>query len=308
MNKPKVSVGLPIYNGQKFLGRALESILGQDFEDFELIISDNASVDETGNICRSYAAKDRRIHYSRNDVNIGAARNFNKVFHAARGKYFKWAAHDDECRQSLLSRCVEYLDDSSDLVTMVYAQGKLIDQEGQTILAGLDQIEARDPRPYMRLARVLWSLNYCDPIFGLIKTDVLRKTQLIGGFFGTDNVLLGELALHGEIRKLDEILFKLRAHPNRSMKAHPGARARAEWFNPLAATKLFILPDWERMVCEMLKTVIRSELSPVDKSKCCLTVLGVHYWRRFRNAGGRYKAQVKSWIKKHGPGYREIVK
>ena len=308
MNKPKVSVGLPVYNGQEFLEKALECILGQDFEDFELIISDNASVDETGDICRSYAAKDKRIHYSRNDVNIGAARNYNKVFHAAKGKYFRWAAHDDECRQSLLRRCVEYLDDSSDLVAMVYARGELIDEEGQTILAGLDRIESRDPRPYRRLARILWSLNYCDPIFGLIKTDVLEKTQLIGGFFGADNVLLGELALRGEIRELDEILFKLRAHSHRSMKANPSARARAAWFDPLAASKLFILPDWERMVCEMLKTVLRSELSPVEKSKCCLTVLGVHYWRRFRNAGGRYKAQAKSWIEMHRAGYREVAK
>jgi len=296
MNKPKVSVGLPVYNGQEFLERALECILGQDFEDFELIISDNASVDETSDICRSYAAKDKRILYSRNDFNIGAARNYNKVFHAAKGKYFKWATHDDECRESMLRRCVEYLDNSSSVVTMVYARGELIDAKGQTILAGLDQIESRDPRPYMRLARILWSLNYCDPIFGLIKTNVLEKTQLIGGFFGADNVLLGDLAMRGEIHELDEVLFRLRAHSHRSMKANPSARARAIWFDPLAANKLFILPDWERMVCEMLKTALRSDLSTVEKNKCCLTVLAVHYWRRFRNAGGRYKAQAKSWI------------
>jgi glycosyltransferase involved in cell wall biosynthesis len=308
MNKPKVSIGLPVYNGQAFLDRALECILKQDFEDFELIISDNASVDETGTICKSYAERDNRIQYSRNDVNIGAAGNYNKVFHAAKGKYFRWMAHDDECRESLLRRCVEYLDDSPEFVTMVYARGELIDVEGKTLLPGLDRIESRDPRPYRRLSRILWSLNYCDPIFGLIKSDILRKTQLIGAFFGADNVLLGQLALRGEIRELSEILFRLRAHSQRSMQANPSARARAAWYDPSAANRIFILPDWERMVLEMLKAVLNSDLPPVEKRKCFLTVLGVHYWRRIRSVGGRYKCHIKSWITANQALFREIMK
>ena len=120
MKDPKVSIGLPVYNGQKFIERTLESILNQDFDDFELIISDNASEDKTEYICRRYVQKDSRIRYSRNDVNVGAGENYNKVFKLAKGKYFKWAAHDDECHRTMLRRCVEVLDCAPDSVVMVY--------------------------------------------------------------------------------------------------------------------------------------------------------------------------------------------
>lgn len=293
MNRPRVSIGMPVFNGADFIRQSVQSILFQDYEDFELIISDNASTDETEAICRGFADNDTRIRYERNEVNIGAAGNYSKVFRAARGRYFKWAAHDDECHPAMLRRCVEFLDESTNSVAMVYPRAELIDEQGQTLIAGLDRIECRDSRPHRRLAHLLWALNYCDPVFGLMKTEYLRKTQLIGRFFGADYVLLGELAMRGELRELDEILFRLRAHSRRSMKANPGARARAAWYDPTATRKRFILPDWERMVWEMLKSVRDSQLPTTEKAKCFMTVPGMHYWRRFRNAGGRVKERVK---------------
>ena len=101
-DRPRVSIGLPVYNGENFLEFALDSILGQTFQDFELIISDNASTDATESICRRYAAKDSRIRYYRNPNNQGAAQNYNRVFALARGEYFKWAAHDDVCKPNYL--------------------------------------------------------------------------------------------------------------------------------------------------------------------------------------------------------------
>jgi glycosyltransferase involved in cell wall biosynthesis len=294
MNRPRVSIGMPVFNGADFIQKSLRSLLVQDYEDFELIISDNASTDETSLICREFAGNDARIRYTRNEINLGAAWNYNKVFQAARGKYFKWAAHDDECHPTMLGRCVEFIEDTPDTVTMVYPQAELIDGEGNTLLTGLDQIECRDPRPHRRLARLLQSLNHCDPVFGLIKTEFLRRTKLIAPFFGADYVLLGELSMLGEIWELDEILFRLRAHSRRSMKANPGARARAAWYDPTAARKLFILPDWERMIWEMFKAVRRSQLSTSEKVKCCTVVIGLHYWQRFRNTGGRFKRQIKA--------------
>ena len=295
MNRPRVSIGMPVFNGADFIRQSVRSIQFQDYDDFELIISDNASTDETEAICRGFADNDTRIRYERNEINIGAAGNYNKVFRAARGEYFKWAAHDDECHPAMLRRCVEFLDESTNSVAMVYPRAELIDEQGQSVVAGLDRIECRDPRPHRRLAHLLWSLNYCDPVFGLIKSEFLRKTQLIGRFFGADYVLLGELAMLGEIRELDEVLFRLRAHSRRSMKANPGARARAAWYDPTAARRLFILPDWERMVWEMLKAVRESQLPPTEKAKCFMTVPGMHYWRRFRSAGGRMKERVKEY-------------
>src|SRR5947207_10432807 len=117
---PKVSIGLPVFNGEKFLAGALNGLLQQEFEDFELIISDNASTDSTEAICRDFATKDRRIRYQRNKTNIGASGNYNRVFELARGDFFKWASHDDECHPSLVRRCLETFDDAPALAVLVF--------------------------------------------------------------------------------------------------------------------------------------------------------------------------------------------
>ena len=127
---PRVSIGLPVYNGEKFIREAIDSIFSQTFEDFELIISDNGSTDRTQQICQAYAAQDLRIRYYRNKKNIGAARNYNLVFELASGEYFKWAAHDDLCAPEYLERCVEILDRDPDVV-LCYPKTSIIDEHGE---------------------------------------------------------------------------------------------------------------------------------------------------------------------------------
>src|SRR5262245_57216615 len=92
---PRVSIGLPVYNGAKYLAEAIDSLLEQTFSDFELIISDNGSTDATPAICEEYAAKDGRIRFLRQEINRGLAWNWNCVLEESRGAYFKWAACDD---------------------------------------------------------------------------------------------------------------------------------------------------------------------------------------------------------------------
>ena len=297
MSIPRVSVGLPVYNGANFIRQAIESVLAQEYADWELLISDNASTDATEHICRGYASRDERICYHRNKTNLGAAGNYNQVFQLARGEFFRWAAHDDECHPGLLRSCVEALDRARASVTMVYPLGELIDEQGRTLAAPLDRIESHDPRPHRRLARVMWSLNMCDPAFGLIKASALRRTQLIGPFFGADYVLLGELAMLGEIQEVGQVLFRLRAHPKRSVKANPGARAREAWYDPAAARRWFVMPSWERMIWEMVKSAWRAPLPWAERWRCCVAAAGVHYWRRFRNTGGRIKDQIKAGLR-----------
>src|SRR6266568_1753449 len=110
--RPRLSIGLPVYNGDAFLAESLEALLGQTFENFELIISDNASTDGTADICRSYAKQDSRINYIRQPRNIGCARNYNFLVEQARGELFKAAAHDDLYARDLLRLCVEALDEN----------------------------------------------------------------------------------------------------------------------------------------------------------------------------------------------------
>jgi glycosyltransferase involved in cell wall biosynthesis len=300
---PKVSIGMPVFNGANFLRRSISSLLAQDYKDFELVISDNASTDDTESICREFAARDPRIRYCRNSENVGAARNYNRVFHLARGQYFKWAAHDDECHPAMLRRCVDVLDNAADSVLMVYPLAELIDEEGHTLYSVLDRVASADSRPYRRLGHLLRELNMCDPVFGLYKTKYLQKTQLIGPFCGADYVMLGELAMMGEIAELGEVLFRLRAHERRSMQANRSVRARTTWYDPAAAHKWFILPDWEQMVWELMKSASRSDLRVLEKVKCYITIPGVHYWRRFKNAGGRAKRRLKSLL----PGAKDAA-
>ena len=115
-HKPLVSIGMPVYNGENFVKGALDSILAQTFQDFELIISDNASTDKTKEICQKYAAKDQRITLLCNEKNVGAAKNYNRTFYASSGKYFMWLAHDDLIATEYLERCVEILEQNPSIV------------------------------------------------------------------------------------------------------------------------------------------------------------------------------------------------
>jgi glycosyltransferase involved in cell wall biosynthesis len=314
MSRPRVSIGMPVYNGANYLLRSVQSLLAQDYEDFELIISDNGSSDETEPICHELAGGDCRIRYFRNEINRGAAWNYNNVFRLARGEFFKWAAHDDECHPTMFRGCVEVLERAPDRVTMVYALAELIDEQGKTLRPTLDRIEFRDPRPHRRLAHLLWSLRFCDPVFGMFKTKYLKKTRLIGNFFGADIVLLGELAMLGEIWELNAVLFRLRWHLGRSMTANRSSRARAAWFDPGAARQLFVMPDWERMVWELYKSVQRSSLPPAEKLRCCLRIPGTYrYWRRFWPFGERMTKRVKAFLSiaekvKHGYARARILR
>ena len=109
-NYPKVSIGMPVYNGAGFISRTLDSVLGQTFGDLEVVVIDNASTDETPDIVRRIAAGDPRVRYERNDRNIGIPRNFERAYRRSRGTYFKWHAHDDLLAPTFLERCVEVLD------------------------------------------------------------------------------------------------------------------------------------------------------------------------------------------------------
>ena len=106
----KISIGMPVYNGERFVGEALESLIKQTFADFEIIISDNASTDRTAEICRTYAMRDPRIRYVHQPMNVGATRNFQLVLDESVGQYFMWAAADDSWGNSFLEVCLRRLE------------------------------------------------------------------------------------------------------------------------------------------------------------------------------------------------------
>src|SRR5438445_9254453 len=156
MAQPKVSVGLPVYNGERYLQNALTSLLEQDFEDFELIVCDNASTDGTGEICRFFAQKDARIRYFRNETNIGLSANHNRTFELSTGQYFKWAAHDDDFPRAMLTRFVSVMEESEPCVSVVYSPCEYIDEVGSVQGVDSDSVNSNDPWPHKRLAHLLW--------------------------------------------------------------------------------------------------------------------------------------------------------
>ena len=202
----RVSIGLPVYNGERYLVQAIDSLLAQDYEDFELIISDNASLDSTQEICLNYAAADSRVRYYRQETNIGAAKNFNLVLGLSTAPYFKWASHDDWCAPELLTRCVEVLDREPDSV-LCCPRLVVVDEDGQFVAHDISIADdfSTDVR---KRAKQVWSLEYITHLFGVMRTSALKQTGLFRSTSGSDKVLLAELSLLGNFRQiLDDLLF-----------------------------------------------------------------------------------------------------
>ena len=111
-SSPRLSIGLPVFNGERHLKEAVDSLLSQTFSDFELIICDNASTDRTPEICQAYASKDDRIRYYRNSENIGAVQNWYRTFELSSGAYFAGAAHDDVYHPEFMNKCIAIMDEN----------------------------------------------------------------------------------------------------------------------------------------------------------------------------------------------------
>lgn len=231
---PSVTIGLPVYNGANYLADAIESILSQTYSDFEFIISDNASTDETVRICEHYVQEDNRIRYHRSDVNKGAAWNYNYLVEQAKGKYFKWAAHDDICTPTFLESCVEVLDKTPSAV-VCYPLTFVIDGDGEIIGNYSDNLHIRNVESHRRLRQYMRE-NFmrkggmCNPVFGLIRLAALKQTTLIQPFVASDKSLLAQLAILGDFYELPERLFKRRVHNNISTFAHRDLQSRQSWF------------------------------------------------------------------------------
>lgn len=289
--QPLVTVGLPVYNGARYLERALDALLRQDFADFEIVVSDNGSTDATPAILARYAAKDARVRVHTFETNQGAAANYNKTFELARGKYFKWAAHDDEYEPAFLRRCVETFEASDASTVLVYPRARFIDSEGTPIANDRDCLQTTDPSPCRRLAHIIRRVNMANAVFGLIRSDVLRQTRLIDKFIASDYVLLVEIALLGKLVEVPEYLFYRRQHAESSREANLTNREVAAWFDPKAGRAL--LPPRLRLLFEYSRSVLRLRLRTSDRIRCLLAIPRVYYWRRTRVIGGRCKQRLK---------------
>jgi glycosyltransferase involved in cell wall biosynthesis len=275
-NLPRLSIGLPVYNGERFLRFALDSLLEQTFTDFELIISDNASTDSTKVICLEYAARDSRIRYYRNSENIGAAANFNQVFRLARAPFFKWAAADDVISPSFLEKCMAVLEQDP-TVALSYTLANRINSSGE-IEDTYDypmRVDAGDAPT--RFHDLIMVNHFCVAVFGIFRRDVLAQTPLIAKYVGSDRTLLAETGLRGRMIEIPEYLFHRRDHPQTSGRMF-NVYNRLAWFDPARKSKLNLV--YWRVGWEYFRSVTQVSMSWHDKLTCYRSVTGWFKVRR----------------------------
>jgi glycosyltransferase involved in cell wall biosynthesis len=270
---PHVSVGMPVYNGEKYIAQAIESILSQTFWDLELIICDNASTDSTEEICREYARRDSRVRFCRNDHNRGAAWNHNRVVELARGEYFKWQCHDDYCDPTFLEKCLSVVHRDQDVV-LCYPQFVRVDDQGRR-LGIKSSILIGGAEPPARFVSMIYRRDSCEEIYGVMRTAVIRKTALIGPYSNSDDTFLADLILRGKFREVPEPLFFYRIHSAKSTSAYPNRSARMAWFKPNADTR-FSLP-FLLLSGGYISLIWRSPLSWCERTRCYSSLV-VWFW------------------------------
>jgi glycosyltransferase involved in cell wall biosynthesis len=266
--QPRLTVGLPVYNGASYVAESLDALLGQSFEDFELIISDNASTDATGDICRQYEKQDSRVRYHRQPRNIGLAPNHNFVVGEARGELFKWAAGDDLYGRDLLRLCVEAMDADPDVV-LAHSYTAMIDGNG-TVTAALGYPLATSSRSAPERFRSLLFDSGGDDDGGIMRTEVLRRTAMKESYHHADRTIIAELALHGPFYQVPDWLYFRRDHPERAERACPTVRSRCANMDPSRASKLRnpVPRLYAEYIWGYVAAIRRAPLSPADRREC----------------------------------------
>lgn len=218
--RPLVSVGMPVYNGENHITKALDSLLVQTYGNFEVIIADNASTDGTPEICREYADRDRRVTYHRNGTNMGAAWNFTHTLALSAGKYFTWFAHDDTCDRRYLQLMVEFLEDHSDVVACGCSM---------QVLDGSDNVVRTEPLEEI-LPRIEWQVarssffrvgrgNTYLMIYGLYRRESIMAMPIVVREYSGKLILdqselpfLSRVAVAGRMVALPEPVRSYRRH------------------------------------------------------------------------------------------------
>ena len=289
--KPRLSIGLPVYNGENYLAESLDALLGQSYEDFELIISDNASTDGTADICHRYAKRDSRICYVRQLRNIGLAPNHNFVFQESRGELFKWAAADDLYGRDLLKCCVEALDEHPEVV-LTHAFEAAIDASGNVTQSFEYPLATDSPRAPERFRSILFGssglfesndpdvhglvrvdsdgiLRACDE-YGVIRADVMRRVAPLASYHHSDRIVVCELSLHGPFHITPEWLYFRRDFPDRTYNKSRTVRDRCSALDPTRASRL--RNPGARLLAEYfwgyVASIRRAPLSAAERRDC----------------------------------------
>jgi glycosyltransferase involved in cell wall biosynthesis len=274
---PLVSIGLPVFNAQKYLRLAIEAHLRQTCREFELIISDNASTDATAAICEEFARLDSRVRFVRSQENRGLTWNHLNVFRLSTGKYFRWAAADDIPSVDLLEETVGLLQ-ADERVVLCVPRTHNIDGEGRVTGTLANNLELATDDPIERALAVLTRRYQMVFPQGLMRRDCLAQLLAPGrewNYFGWDLIILLELALRGRITQSRSAHLLRRLHEDQASRVQRDAAAGVGRIEPTFKA-LWVFPHW-RWQKERFRAVARSPLTPAQRIKL-YTFLGKQTW------------------------------
>ena len=262
--EPMLSFGVPVRNGARFLRRLLESLRAQDFPDFEVVVCDNQSTDDTGSIVKEFAEHDPRFKYHLNEANIGQIENFNRVVERSTGRYFRWIGSDDWLEPSYARHCVAALEANPEAVG-VTTLWRYVDDEGNEELLNSSGLRVESENALRRLSRMLWLLQAdggADPIYSALRSSLLKQTSLLPIGPWTDRALALELAIAGPFCHVQECLATRR-------NAREPAKVRlARYHSNIKeverATEVRLAPRWT-MYRDLSKVVLDSSLGSTDR-------------------------------------------
>ena len=297
MSKVKLSVGMPVYNGQEFLASAIDSILNQSFKDFELIISDNASTDATEQICQEYAAKDPRVRYFRNAENIGASDNYNAVYHHAQGEYFKWASSNDLCDPRFLEECVNVLEQNQDVV-LCYPQVQLFAESLEDARLYDDDLHLMQDSACERYREFLERVKLNNVMNGVMRTAALRNTAMIKPYYSSDTALMAELVLKGKIYQVRGTYFFRRMDEKTATALKSQEEVVKHYFPNL--NKLMLFQKW-KLQSEYYAAIKRAVVGENEK-KC----LKKYFFRQLRWQRRVLFADLKLALKKYMHNFGKV--
>jgi len=282
---PRVSVGMPVYNGAKYMREAIDAILAQTFTDLELIISDNGSTDDTQKICAEYAARDSRVRVFRFPRNMGPATNYNKVIELARGEFFKFQAHDDLIAPTFLEKCVAVLDANPDVVN-AYPRTKRIDADGKVFGEFHTELDLTHPSAAVRLARYVFTSHkkhHAAELWGLVRMKTFNAFRPVQGSYpSADRVVATRMIMQGPLKRVEEYLFFDREHAGRSEQQNDKKSIRQgsllarrigcgptppyQWWDSSKLGKI-VFPEW-RWLGEYARGVFIVPLSFTQRVMC----------------------------------------
>lgn len=282
---PRVSVGMPVYNGAKYMRETIDAILAQTFGDFELIISDNGSTDATPQICAEYAARDSRVRIFRFERNMGPAANYNKTIELARGEFFKFQAHDDLIAPTFLEKCVAMLDAHPQIVN-AYPRTKRIDADGKVFGEFHTELDLSHPRAAVRLARYVFTSHkkhHAAELWGVVRMATYNAFRPVQGSYpSADRLIATRMIMQGPLKRVEEYLFFDREHDGRSEQQLDkrsirqgsmlaryvgcGPTPAYQWWDPSKSGRI-VYPEW-KWLYEYFRSIFILPLSLTDRVMC----------------------------------------